>query len=581
MALGGSGTGGGAGAIKAGAAFVRLFTKNDMAAGLRAAHKDLNLFGNAVGALGKRMTAFGALGLGALGGLGAAAVKRNSEFGALALKFADTAENLSALSYAAETASASADDLWTGFKRWPLALQDAKVAGSETARIFELLGLNAEQLSNLKITGQFLAVSDAMRSISDNAQRLDILQQLFGKSSGSLNEFIGLGADGIREMMREAESVGAVISTEAAVQSKRIEDTWVRSWKAVRNAALSVGDALLPAEGAIDRISENVITGGAALREWINANQKIVTGTGIAIAGVATLGVGLWALGPAIKLAAASWGIFSGVVALGKVAIGGAMAIISAPILALPAALVAAGAAWLAFTDRGNQAVLGIANAIGSFLGPTIENMKNAWTGVIGAVSNGDFERAFKIGIAVAEVEWIRFTNKFTEIWKGAMAAIGTLWEATAGRIRDGYEETFGIERINQGNGIFINGQKFNIAGQVNRDAMAEAPGAAALRDAQARLNALLAVRAAGAGVMAGGPAIGANLGGELGAQIEQVRAASRGTFGGSASAGFFGGDVGRGIKADTGKMVGLLQQTNRLLGNGAAAGGLVFTGGR
>lgn len=432
MALGSGGSGAGSAGIKAGAAYVTLYVKNTLSKGLGQAHKDMKAFGDGVGRIGLGIAKSGAaIGVG-LGAVFGASVKRSAEFGMLSLKFAESAENLSALSYAADTASLSHEELFAAMKKLPSTLVEAQDGASDLGQMFKALNLDAAALANGKPLDAVLAIADAMNA-SDlhDFGRLNFLQDAFGKGGQQMNEFLALGSKGIREMMQEAADVGAVVTGEQARQAKAIEDSFTKAWKATKNGILAVGDALLPHEQAVANVVAGITEASRVTREWIGANREVVLGVGLAAAGVTAVGVGMMVLGPAISAAAAGWSVFAGAIVVGKAAVAAAVAAIASPILLLPAGLAAAGAAWLAFTEQGRAAVGGLAGRVADAFGSTFQDVAAGWKGVVAAVGRGDFATAFAVGTATAKLEWVKFTNFLERTWLEWTTTFTVAWQAS------------------------------------------------------------------------------------------------------------------------------------------------------
>ena len=117
-----------------------------------------------------------------------------------------------------------------------------------------------------------------------------------------------------------------------------------------------------------------------------------------------------------MAIAAAAGGFVSAISAISAVAsaVGG---ILLMPIVAIPAALAVAGAAFLAFTDTGRGLVSDLGDAIREMFSDTVANVMDSWKAVVGAIGRGDFEMAFKIGTGAIKTEWLRLTLWLTDYW--------------------------------------------------------------------------------------------------------------------------------------------------------------------
>ena len=300
-------------------------------------------------------------------------------------------------------------------------------------------------------------------------------------------------------------------------------------------------------------LADGIAQAVAPFREFVNANREAVVGLSLAAGGVTVLGVGLMVLGPAIKALTASWALFTGAVAIGKAVIAGTMAVVSAPILLIPAGLAAAGAAWLAFTDRGNAAARGWAASISEALGPTVENLRTSLSSIFDSLNEGDFAGAFRVGLDAVKVEWARFMLYLQETW----SKFNVGWERAI--------DATGIALVRLGRrlGIYSPQEAKDIEKQLldmNAQAEKQLANPLAVKEARVELaNAMdwqrwnLKELAAGKDWGGAGGDWGAAAGGNLAAQIAGIAAQSRGGFGGTVSSGMFGGgDVGQKLVNNT-----------------------------
>lgn len=595
MALNSSGGGGNAGAIKAGAAFVTLFTRNEMRKGLDAAAADLKAFGRNISSIGKQLTFTGALGATAFGGIFAASTARGSEFAKLSEKLGDSTENLSAFAYAAKTTGIDLNGLLDNFENWPERLSQAATGTGAIAEAFQRLGIDAAKMKSLPITEQMVQLAEAMKGVGNNTDRLALLGNLFSDKGQGLNSLFKLGGDGIRKLMAEAGSVGAVVSTEQAKNARDISQAWTKSFEAMKNAAFSIGDALLPSAPAIQKIGEQVTIASAAFRQWIAENRELVYGVGAGIAAVGTLGVGMMALGPVITGIGASWGVLTGAVVASKAAFAGLGAILAAPVLAIPAALAAAGAAWLAFTNDGRATAQGWAASISAAFKPTLDNLTSSFSQMVKLFSSGNLAGAFTVGLDAIRVEWARLVlflqeswAKFTVGWERSIDATG-IGLVRLGRRVGIYspQEAADIEKTMLDMGREAEKQLANP--QAVKEARVELANAQdwqrfnAAELAKATQQADIAAKFRQAFAMMKGDGMAGN---PLAGQLQGIALASRGTFG--ASAGFFGGSggtvVGEKLLAEAKKQTDAIEKTNELLAKGNLAmpgGGMLFVGGK
>lgn len=554
MSVSGGGGGGSGGAIRAARAFVEVYWEdNALRRGLASAQKRWAAFGAMIGGAGRTLAGAG-IGAGvALAGVFKSAVSRSSEFARLSEKLADSTENLSAFAYAAQTTGMSLDDLVDNFENWPERLTAASQGTGEAAEAFKRLGLDAGNLMKLPITEQMIALAGAMGQVGNNSERLAILGNLFSDKGQWFNSLFAKGPEGIRKLMAEAGKVGAVVTTEQAAAAGRIDAALSKSWIAAKSGFLSIGDALLPTEDAINRSVDGIVSASQQVRGWISANQDLVIGAGLLFAGMTAVGLALSLLGPAITAASAAWGVFSAIVSAGMAVLGMIKAVFLSPILLIPAAIAAAVAAFFTLTSQGQQLLSQLGNSILDAFGPTFENAKAAYGTVVDAIRRGDFESAIAVAVAFANVEWVRFTNFLESTLDAALENVNSSWESFAKNVEsfvqgmiDSVSEMLdylanpdkieGINRLQPNVAVDDGGfagliMKNGESAQQRRFRLAQEALDQAIADSRAKANQTKKDDAAKNSKASDGP---------LEEKLNQLQNQIRGTFAGSASVGFF-----------------------------------------
>jgi hypothetical protein len=230
-----------------------VITAEDRAsAALRSISKS---FDGIIGTAGKVTGAFTALtGLsfgGAAAGLGAL-VKSTADAQDSMLKLSQKAgisvESLSGLGYAAKLAGADTEALVKASKTLSQNIVDASRNANESTTIFGGMGIAVKDAAgNLRATDQVLLdVADKFAGMEDGANKSALAVKLFGKSGLDLIPFLNQGKAGIGDLTKEAERLGLVMSTEAAIASEKFNDNLERVGQAAEGVKLSIGNAALP-----------------------------------------------------------------------------------------------------------------------------------------------------------------------------------------------------------------------------------------------------------------------------------------------------------------------------------------------
>src|SRR5262249_46840480 len=142
--------------------------------------------------------------------------------------------------------------------------------------VFAKLGLDPERLKNLPLVEQFAQIADKLAGVREGADRGALALEILGKSGLALLPLMKDGSEGLRQLTADAARVGAVLAPEQAAELERVGDLIARAWTAGKFAVMSVASAILPSEKAFERISDAVVDGAAAVRQFVEENKDLV-----------------------------------------------------------------------------------------------------------------------------------------------------------------------------------------------------------------------------------------------------------------------------------------------------------------
>ncbi|QEL14645.1 phage tail tape measure protein [Limnoglobus roseus] len=416
-----SGGGGGAGGIMAGKAFVELYVKNNLVAGLNKARDDMDAFGRRIARTGAALVGVGAA---AAAGFGAAATRTLNDLakqGAIADAFGLTAEQFSGIAGVAKTAGEDVREFTESLVTLGKLATDAANGTEDASKAFAAMGLNAQSFLKVRIDEKFFKIFEAINKVSDPGERVRLLMKAFGEDGGKyLLPLLSKTPDQLRAMAKafEISSRDTKAATEASAAYSEAGAEIKKVWDSVAITFAPVAKS----------IAEAIRSASSSLNAYVKENQNFVIGAGVAVAGVTALGVGMVAVGPAIMGVTGAWTLMTGVVSTGAAVMGGVTSALLSPIVAI----AAGGVAWLAFTDKGRSAMGGIAGAVQDSLQPTLDNLKAGWSSVVKAVGRGDFASAFKVGTAALKVEWVRLTNFMEKTWADLNSKLQIQWTASS-----------------------------------------------------------------------------------------------------------------------------------------------------
>ncbi len=234
------------------------------------------------GSLTSKFTALGAVAGGALAVVAASLAsvyaagnalfsitKNFADMGDNAIKTAQqvgvNVESFQKLSYAADLAGASQEDLSNGLRFLSKTLVDATEGGKEAAEAFAKLGIDPKK--HLEDTEELLyVIADQYQVMSDGAKKTDISNALMSRSGSKLIPFFNQGSKAIKEAMKEADLFGLIIREKAARQAEEFNDNLSRMGSIVLGIKNSIGSALLPVFAAI----------ADSMVEWYKQNAKFI-----------------------------------------------------------------------------------------------------------------------------------------------------------------------------------------------------------------------------------------------------------------------------------------------------------------
>jgi hypothetical protein len=418
--------------IRAGAAYVELFVKDSrLVKGLNAAAARLKAFGASIQALGTKLAGLG-ITL-AIPFLGAAKLfaDMGDDMAKMSARTGVAVEALSELRYAAQQSGAGAEDLERGLRTMNRNVVEAARGSVQARRNLSRLGLTIADLTGLSPDQQFELIADRLSRIQNPANRATIAMEIFGRTGANLLPLLSSGAEGIRGLRREANSLGLTMSTEDAQAAEKFSDAMSTLWRSLKQVAFMVGAALAP---TLKQIAEWITRVAANLAGWIDENREVITVIGAVIAGIVGVGVALMVLGPIISAVGSAIGLVTFAISAATTAVsllGAAIGFLLSPIGLVVAAVGGIAAAVLFATDEGNMALESLGQGFEQLLGAA----GTAWQGIQDAIAAGDLAGAMEVawlgiqvvwetGIAAISAAWRRFKSFFVELFWSAVYAV-------------------------------------------------------------------------------------------------------------------------------------------------------------
>lgn len=210
---------------------------------------------SAMGSIASRATAAGAvLGTALVAGATAAAVAlkgaidRADELSKAASKIGVDIEALSGLTFAAELADVSLEQLQGGLTRLIRAQESAASGQGDLASLFNTLGISATDASGkLRAADEvLLELADVFQALPDGAEKTALAVDLFGRSGAQLIPLLNAGSAGISELTSEAQRLGLVLDSETGKAAEDFNDNITRLSSAWDGLTTQLAKSALP-----------------------------------------------------------------------------------------------------------------------------------------------------------------------------------------------------------------------------------------------------------------------------------------------------------------------------------------------
>ncbi len=415
----------GASDIKAGAAFVELYTKNNkFVRGLDAAQARLRAFGVGVQAIGTRIMGVGGA---ALAPMLAAAAKFSStgdQLHKMAERTGMSTNALSELGFAAERSGASLEDVGGGVKQMQNMLGRASRGLSRAKFGLNELGLSYEQLQNLSPEEQFMTIAEELSKVEDASRKAYLAQIMFGGSSQKLLPLLNSGAEGIAAMRKEAQELSLSVDPKDAEAAAALGDSWGRVKDALEAVLFKVGASVAP---MLTEMGDRITTVVATISRWISENRELIATAAKIAAGIFAAGAAVTAIGAATVGAGAILGSVSAIIGTFGSVVGIAGTVLGAlvsPIGLVTSALAAGAGAWLYFSGNGAKAIDFLFERWKAFS----EGFMQVFGGIRDALAAGDLALAGKVAMKALEVVWQTGLDQVLDLWYGFRNSLLDIW---------------------------------------------------------------------------------------------------------------------------------------------------------
>ena len=180
-----------------------------------------------------------------------------------------TTEEYQELAFAAKIAADATDqELNVALKTQARNAEAASRGTGEAVEVYKMLGVEVKDASG-KLKGQVQLLEETAEAFKTGAaagRETAFAQKIFGESGTKLIPLLSKGSAGIRELRNEAQSLGLVMSDEAAKAGEDFNDTMTELGAIATGLRNTLGSALLP---IFTQMAE-------ATRDWFISNREMI-----------------------------------------------------------------------------------------------------------------------------------------------------------------------------------------------------------------------------------------------------------------------------------------------------------------
>lgn len=180
----------------------------------------------------------------------AAATKQSLDYAdsiqKLSIRLGASTEGLTRLGFAAEQTGVSQETLNLALQRQTRRISEAANGTGEAVKALDELGLSAESLNQLRPEDQFRALSDAIQTVENPADRVRIAMKLFDTEGVALVQTMEGGSAALDAFGEEADRLGITLSRSAVDKASAANDALNRLSRASQGLTQSLAIQLGP-----------------------------------------------------------------------------------------------------------------------------------------------------------------------------------------------------------------------------------------------------------------------------------------------------------------------------------------------
>jgi len=273
---------------------IKAFDKTKGALG--SAARGIKAVGSAV--LSMKTALAGVVGVAGLGLLVRQSLKATDTLSKTASKIGTTTAELSKLRFAADLTGVSTETMDMALQRFVRRTAEAARGTGEAKGALKELNIDARELLEMPLDEQMIVLSKAFEQQANSADKVRLAMKLFDSEGVSLVNTLALGGDGLREMFKEAETLGIVMSASAAKGVEKANDEITRLFAVLKGVTDQIVGAFAPvieslATALKDRLAKQIESVGGNMTLFAEIiREKVLSGIISLIRGIAKVAEG-------------------------------------------------------------------------------------------------------------------------------------------------------------------------------------------------------------------------------------------------------------------------------------------------
>lgn len=181
------------------------------------------------------------------------------ELGKFATRLGTTSDVLSKFNGVAEFGGVAITTMQDSIQTFNENIGDAVGGAKDMQERLEGLGLSAQHLAEIPLEERMFALADALNNVENPTQRLRAAISLLDDEGAAFIQVIGDGSHGLREIAKDMEFLGAVVTPQAAANAEVYNKEMSRSVIAITNVGRAIADDIIPLISGMSQAFANFV----------------------------------------------------------------------------------------------------------------------------------------------------------------------------------------------------------------------------------------------------------------------------------------------------------------------------------